>query len=97
MDELVALIDAAGDQDRRLARVPSERLADASSTAARVAALLAEGKSTSEPPANASTEPIPMTKRVAKERSIRTRITTRGLGKTREAVVDEWREDEEKA
>jgi integrase len=48
MDELVALIDAAGEQDRRLARVARERLADKDSTAAKVAALLAEGKRTGE-------------------------------------------------
>jgi integrase len=44
MDELVALIDGAGEQDTRLARISRERLSDPTSTAARVAALLAEGK-----------------------------------------------------
>jgi integrase-like protein len=48
LDELVALIDAAGEQDSRLARVARDRLADKNSTAAKVAGLLAEGRRTSE-------------------------------------------------
>jgi integrase len=44
MDELVALIDGAGEQDTCLARISRERLSDPTSTAARVAALLAEGE-----------------------------------------------------
>jgi integrase len=48
MDELVALIDAAGDQDSQIARVSREALAGKGTTAAQVAELLAEGKSTSE-------------------------------------------------
>jgi integrase len=48
MDELVALIDAAGDQDSQVAHVPRARLASKGTTAAKVAELLAKGKSTSE-------------------------------------------------
>ena len=48
MDELVALIDAAGEQDTQIARVSRAALADKGTTAAGVAELLAEGKSTSE-------------------------------------------------
>ena len=48
MDELVALTDAAGEQDSRLAHVSRERLADKGTTAGKVAELLAEGKRSNE-------------------------------------------------
>jgi integrase len=48
MDELVALIDAGGDQDSQIAHVSRARLADKGTSAAKVAELLAEGKSTTE-------------------------------------------------
>jgi integrase len=48
MDELVALLDAAGDQDSQIAHVSRARLADKGTTAAKVAECLSEGKSTSE-------------------------------------------------
>ena len=48
MDELVALLDAAGDAGRQIAHVSRARLADKGTTAAKVAECLSEGKSTSE-------------------------------------------------
>src|SRR5215207_4085220 len=51
MDELVALIDAAGDRDSQIARVSRAALADKGTTATKVAQLLAEGRApTSSPP-----------------------------------------------
>ena len=48
MDELVALLDAAGDQDSQIAHVSRARLANKGTTAAKVAERLTEGKRTSE-------------------------------------------------
>jgi integrase len=48
MDELVAVTDAAGAQDVLLVHVARSRVADPSSSAAKVAELLGQGKRTSE-------------------------------------------------